>query len=131
MPGTKGELHEKKKVPLPSLRAAVAFLRESVCVHAHAVHELVFVLHQSLCTCEQRCSVRSRVAAIWLGVTSASVRQICSSAAGQTAVYPPESSRQSGQQLQSQPNKSQAKEGTNRKSTRVKKINQPKQPTAK
>lgn len=83
------------------------FLR-GICVHAHTVYEPVFTLYQSISTCEQHCSVRRSVAALWLSVTSASMEQ-CSSVAVQTNVYPTESSRQIKPAAPSQAKKSQLK----------------------
>lgn len=61
--------------PLP--KALAFWLNLYTCVFMHKQHiSLFFVLYQSMSICEQHCSVCSRVAALLLSVTSASVKHI-------------------------------------------------------
>lgn len=76
-----------KEVSLLSLQTMVAFCA-CVCVSMQYMSLFLSRIIRYV-----SCSVRRSVAAIWLSVTSASVER-CSSAAVQTNVYPPESSRQ-------------------------------------
>ncbi len=103
----------KKKSSSSLSSESCGFLRECacVCVHALSVYEPVFVLYQSISICEQHCSVGRSVAALWLSITSAPVKQICSSVAVQTNVYHQSHRGKSSQLLQSHPNKSKLKRG--------------------
>lgn len=109
---------EKKKTLL--FRRMWLSKRLSFCV-CLCTYSTVLVMYQSISTCEQY-SVMHTVAALWLSVTSASPRQICSSRVARASVYQQIHRGESNQPLQSEPNKSKLKEGTNHKWTRVKEI---------